>query len=255
MSAEVVQRIQDGVAVVVLSRPERRNAFNQPLREQLAQCLETLVGDPAVRGIVITGAGDHFSVGGDVDAFVGAPLSDLHSLLAAAHRCIRAIRLSAKPVVAAVEGYAVGGATGLLLACDGVIVAQGAKIGFPFLRLGLVPDWGSLFLLRAKIGEGATRRLLLRPSIVSSQEAASLGIADGRVDDGGALKGAIAMIDEFTALPGGAWARTKAMLNHGGLSLDDALADEVRQQEECFMSDDFRSALDRFAGLTRGGKG
>jgi 2-(1,2-epoxy-1,2-dihydrophenyl)acetyl-CoA isomerase len=251
MSAEIIQRIEDGIAIVVLSRPECRNAFNQALREQLAQCLETLTIDTAVRGIVITGAGEHFSVGGDVEAFINAPVSDLHALLAAAHRSIRAIRHAAKPVVAAVEGYAVGGATGLILACDAVVVAQGAKIGFPFLRLGLVPDWGSLYLLRAKIGEGAARRLLLRPSMVSSEEATSLGIADSRVGDGAALKAAIDMVNEFTALPSGAWQRTKEMLHRSGSSLEEALADEVRLQEKCFQSDDFREALSRFAANSK----
>ncbi len=250
--SEIIQRIDNGIAIICLSRPDRRNAFNQPLREKLAHCLEALGNDASVRGIVITGAGKHFSVGGDIDAFVDAPVSDLRTLLAAAHRSIVAIRNTAKPVVAAVEGYAVGGAAGLALACDAMIVAEGARIGFPFLKLGLAPDWGSLHLLREKIGESATRRLLLRPSLVNSSEAIRLGLADDKVNDREALQAAITLIDEFTRFSSTAWGHTKAMLNHKASSLEDALKDEVRRQEACFISEEFQTALKQFVQRNSG---
>src|SRR3546814_4799543 len=94
-------------------------------------------------------------------AFAEPVASKLDVILNAAHRCIRTIRHADKPVIAAVEGAAAGGATGLLLACDAIVVARNAKLAFSFLKIGLVPDWGCVPLLRAKVGAGAAKRLLL----------------------------------------------------------------------------------------------
>lgn len=246
MSGDVVFELEDRVAAVTIARPEKHNAFNQLIRVRLAGLLETLAGDPAVDAIVIAGQGKHFSVGGDIAGFAQAANADLDEILSAAHRCIKAIRNADKPVIAAVEGYAAGGAAGLILACDAVVVAHDAKIAFPFLKIGLVPDWGCVPLLRAKVGDGQARRLLLGAAAISGQEAVAAGVADELAETGAALIQARRLAQAWLDFPGEAWSRTKAMINAESMGLDAALAFEARQQAACFQSAAFKRALQKF---------
>lgn len=243
MSELVRSVLADGIATLTISRPEKRNAFNQPLREQLALELERLVVDDACRGIVLTGEGPHFSVGGDAGAFQSMTGQDLHTLFDAAHRCIRAIRNTPKPVVAAVEGNAAGGAAGLVLACDAVVAARDARIVFPFLKLGLVPDWGCVHFLHRKVGEVAARRLLLQATITSGEDALATGLLDELTEPGEALAAAVARVKRYVSYPGNAWGATKHLLEAEGPDLDAALAREREQQEICFNDPAFRQAL------------
>lgn len=248
MSDCVKSHLADGIAVITISRPEKRNAFNQAVREGLADVIEQMLGDESCQGVVLTGAGPHFSVGGDPDAFESMSASDLHALLAAAHRCVRTIRQARKPVVAAVEGYAAGGAAGLILACDAIVIARDAKIVFPFLKLGLVPDWGCVHFLREKVGNGAARKLLLRPSVLTGEEAVTVGVADEISEPGSALLVALGRVRDYSGFPGQAWGATKAMINTPLLDLEAALSLEQKHQEACFHTPAFRQALATFLG-------
>lgn len=246
MSGSVIIDVQDGVAVVTLFRPEKHNAFDQPLRMELADALEKCAEESAIHAIVITGHGKHFSVGGDIAAFAEPSTAELSAILSAAHRSIRALRRAEKPVIAAVEGAAAGGATGLILACDAVVVARDAKIAFSFLRIGLVPDWACVPLLCAKVGTGVAKRLLLNAATITGERAVEVGVADDLADSGAALGKAKQLARSWVSFPGTAWQRTKAMINAEDAALDKALALEAEHQAECFQSEAFKDALQKF---------
>jgi len=248
MTGQVHSSLADGITVITLSRPEKRNAFNQALREGLAREIEKAVDEVACKGVLITGEGAHFSVGGDADVFEQMTPSDLPDLLGAAHRCVTAIRQTRKPVIAAVEGYAAGGATGLILACDAVVAAESAKFAFPFLNLGLVPDWGCVHFLQEKVGKGTARKILMRSSVLSGQEAFDAGVVDDLCETGQALSVAGQLMQRYMRLPGEAWGYTKAMLNADCVNLQQALAHEQTYQEACFGAPAFRHAMEVFMG-------
>lgn len=252
MSAFVTLAHDGDIALITLQRPEKRNAFHQPLREQLAHTLEAVADDAGVKAAVITGAGSHFSVGGDIDGLAQATSADIPAILGAAHRCIRAIRQSGKGFVAAIEGSAAGGAAGLALACDAIVMADDAQLVLPFLKLGLVPDWGCVPLLRARVGEGHARRLLLQPSRIDADQASRLGLADEVCPAGHALARAMTLAHTFADQLQPAWGLTKSMLNTPADSLDDALAQERECQSRCIDSDAFRSALNTLTQARRG---
>lgn len=243
MMSDVEAELENGVAVITISRPEKRNAFNQSIRESLSRLLAENLDNRDCRGIILTGAGQHFSAGGDVAALARMSQEDLTRLFDAAHRCITLIRTAGKPVLAAVEGSAAGGAVGLALACDAIVATRGSRFVFPFLNLGLVPDWGCVHLLRKKVGAGSARRLLLRPSEVCGQTAMELGMVDQLVESGEALDRARDLLNQYLTLPLPAWAHTKAMLNSEGLTLGAALAQEREYQNVCFGSSEFRERL------------
>lgn len=246
MKGPIVVEVKDRIAIVTLFRPEKHNAFDQSMRIGLADALERLADDANVQAIVITGQGKHFSVGGDIATFAEPATAGLDAILGAAHRCIRAIRGAEKPVIAAVEGAAAGGATGLLLACDAIVVARDAKIAFSFLKIGLVPDWGCIPLLRSKVGAGVAKKLLLNAAAISGESAVEMGVADELVEPGEALGKAGHMARAWASLPGTAWQRTKAMINAEDSALDEALVLEERHQAECFHSKAFKEALQKF---------
>lgn len=250
--SEYVTLSRDGdIAIVTLQREQKRNAFHQPLREQLAHTLETVADAADIKAVVITGAGSHFSVGGDIDGLAQATSADIPAILGAAHRCILTIRHSGKGFVAAIEGCAAGGAAGLSLACDAIVMADDARLVLPFLKLGLVPDWGCVPLLRARIGEGHARRLLLQPSSIDAAQASQLGLADLVCPAGDALAQAMTLAQALAAQLQPAWGLTKAMLHAASGSLDDALAQERDHQSRCIDSDAFRSALNAFTQARR----
>lgn len=246
MSGKVIIEIEDHIGIITIFRPEKRNAFDQPIRVGLADALEKLASAQDVRAIVITGHGKHFSVGGDIAAFVEPAAEELDAILAAAHRCIRAVRHADKPVIAAVEGAAAGGAAGLILACDAIVIARDAKIAFPFLKIGLVPDWGCVPLLRAKVGAGNAKKLLLSAATISAEQAIVMGVADELAEPGATLSKAKQLARVWSDFTGTAWRRTKAMINAEGATLDDALALESEQQAACFHSKAFKEALQKF---------
>lgn len=240
---------EDDIATVELCREGRRNAFTGTMREMLASALEHLVEDDCTRAIILTGAAGHFSGGGDLSELARASQTDVQALLRNAHRCVRAIKRSRKPVVAAAEGYAVGGAAGLALACDALVMAESASLLFPFVKLGLVPDWGSLYLLRAKVGTGVASRVLLGGEKLNAARALQLGVADAIVGDGNALMEAKRLVQQWLRLPPEAWSITKAMLAKPYGSLSEALDDECERQLERVASIEFRAALN--AALAR----
>ncbi|PLC49866.1 enoyl-CoA hydratase [Pollutimonas subterranea] len=246
MSGKVLIEVEDHIGIVTIFRPEKHNAFDQSIRVGLADALEALASARDVRAIVITGHGKHFSVGGDIAAFVEPAGEELDAILDAAHRCIRAVRYADKPVIAAVEGAAAGGAAGLILACDAIVVARDAKIAFPFLKIGLVPDWGCVPLLRAKVGEGAAKKLLLSAAAISAEQAIDIGVADELAESGATLSKARQLAQTWASFPGMAWQRTKAMINAEAATLDEALVLESEHQAACFHSKAFKTALQKF---------
>jgi enoyl-CoA hydratase/carnithine racemase len=242
----VLRHDRDGVVILELSRPQSRNAFSPELREMLAAHLAELADAP-VKGIVITGAGGHFSAGGDVKTFAVATADDVVGWLRTAHRCVSAIAAAPYPVVAAVSGNCAGGAVGLALACDAIVAEPDAVFHLPFLRLGLVPDWGATFLLRRKIGDGAASRLMLRPSSTDAARALQLGIVDEPADAGQGLERAVALVNEMASWPRAAWAATKRSLRRDDASLEDALAFELATQGRCADSPEFIERARAFA--------
>ena len=176
--------VADGVATVTLSRPQALNAFSMPMQRELALLIPRLADDAAVRAVVLTGAGRAFCAGGDIREM--DTLED-RSPLAARGRLQRMlatvlmplVRLP-KPVVAAVNGPAFGAGMNLALAADVVYAADTATFSQAFVKVGLVPDTGGLYLLTRLVGLQVAKDLCFTGRTVSADEAAALGLV-GRV--------------------------------------------------------------------------
>ncbi|BCY20148.1 enoyl-CoA hydratase [Bordetella pertussis] len=146
--------VDAGVARITLDRPDRRNAIDVPMRAALLAAVQAATADPAVRAVVLAGAGGHFCSGGDVSTMRGASMSaeQGRDRMAPIGACARALLEMPKPVIAAVDGIAFGGGFGLCLCADLVLATPAARFCLSFMRIGLVPDFAAAFTLPRLVG-------------------------------------------------------------------------------------------------------
>jgi enoyl-CoA hydratase/carnithine racemase len=241
--------IDDDAAVrtVTLNRPEKRNAIDIPLRIALAEAIESADADPAIRAIILTGAGPMFCSGGDISTMHRMPAERALDRLHLAQRVIRAIFSTPKPVLAAVEGSAYGAGTALAAACDRVVAARDATFATTFTDIGLAGDMGTFVSLPARIGAARTRQMLMLPAPISAAEALQLGLIDSVVEPGEALESAHRDARRLAAGPQRAYGVIKALLaNPGTIDPIELLEREARCQSELFDTDDFAEGVAAF---------
>jgi enoyl-CoA hydratase/carnithine racemase len=239
----VHQAREGGVLVLTMDNVARRNALAGPLRTALIEALDAAEADPTVRAIVITGAGGTFCAGGDITGMQIRDLGAGRERFRASHALVKLIVHSAKPIVAAVEGYAVGAGFSLALCCDTIVAADNARFGAPFGRIGLIADLGLNHTLPARIGAGRARQLLLYGEQITAATAERFGAVDHVVPQGQALNIALTrarLLAEAAPLP---LALTKALLAEG---LDAALDRERDMQSTLFLTADHVEGRDAF---------
>ncbi|MGH2782771.1 MAG: enoyl-CoA hydratase/isomerase family protein, partial [Thermoleophilaceae bacterium] len=248
---------RDGaVGVVRLNRPEKLNAFAGDMRDRIGDGVEQLGADPAVRVLIVTGAGRGFCAGADVDYLRELVETgndrDFEKLLRAGEQVVTAIRELDKPVLAAINGPAAGGGANLALACDLRIMAESASIGQTFSRIGLHPDWGGTWFLPRLVGESTALDLMWSGRMVSAEEALRLGMVNRVVPDDRLWAEALEWAQELAAAPPLAVARIKrAVYASAGRDLDGMLAVELESQLACFRSNDVRRGLAAFREKVR----
>ncbi len=224
----VEQAPSPGVAVVHLVGPGRGNMMGLAFWAELPQLFAALDADPAVRAVVLAGAGNHFSTGLDVQEVLGGWLESLRAdtVAQAAQRTdflatvgrlqagITAVASCRKPVIAAVHGWCIGGGVDLIAAADIRLAAADAQFSVRETRLAIVADVGSLQRLRGIIGEGALRELALTGKDIAAERAEKIGLVNDVFADKDALMAAaLAMAGEIAANSPLAVAGTKAVLN------------------------------------------
>ena len=181
----VLYHQHDSIATVTLHRPETLNAMNEAMMAELERCLMALETDPAVRVVVLTGAGQAFSAGGDQKRdrqsegqqhwFAG----DLGGgVVERLHRCVLRLQRLAKPVIGSINGVAVGAGCNLALATDLRIAADTARFGEVFARIGLAPDGGGTYFLPRLVGTAKAMELLLLADIIDAREALRIGLVN-----------------------------------------------------------------------------
>jgi 2-(1,2-epoxy-1,2-dihydrophenyl)acetyl-CoA isomerase len=170
----------DGVGTLTLNRPEKLNAFGGSMRQEIGEALDELEADASVRVIVVTGAGRGFCAGGDVDYMAELverrDLEAMAALVDAGRHVVTTIRTSRKPVIASVNGVAVGGGANLALACDLRIASDKASLGQTFNRIGLHPDWGGTYVLPRLVGPAKALELFWFAEMIDARECERLGL-------------------------------------------------------------------------------
>ncbi len=235
------------VARLLINRPDKRNAIDFDVREQLTQRLEEVLNDRTVRALVVGGVGGVFSAGGDLPSMTGLTEIQARERMQHIHVLCRLVASARIPVVSAVESFAAGAVVGLALLGDRMVGGPGTRIMFPFLRLGLVPDWGQVLTLPRRVGIGPARRLLTSGKTVEGEEAHRLGLLDILVPDDQVMDTAVREATELARLPREAFSRLKQRLNEVSGSLAEELDREESDQTVCLLSDEFEEGFAAFS--------
>ncbi len=234
-----------GVFLVTINRPDRRNALNFEIKSRLAEILEALDQDPAVRVIVLTGANKCFVAGTDLGEMASMTPTD-HTILVT-DRVFTVMRRCSKPLIAAVEGFALGGGCEIALACDMIVAGEGAKFALPEIRVGVMPGAGGTQRLLRTIGKYLTMRMVLTGEHIGAREAFSMGFLSLVTNDGSALQGALDLAGKIVAMPPLAIKAIKEVMQIGGdASLETALLLERKAFQVLFDSQDQSEGMRAF---------
>ncbi|NQD92234.1 enoyl-CoA hydratase [Pseudomonas sp. CrR25] len=214
MSEHLLVEREQGLLTLRLNRLDKKNALTRAMYAGMAEVLKEADRDRSVRAVLLTGGADCFTSGNDVADFIQAPPSGLNSEV---FQFMQALFDFGKPVVAAVNGPAVGIGTTLLLHCDLVYVSREATLKMPFVNLGLCPEFGSSLILPRLLGHARAAELLLLGQSFSGEQAAAWGIANEVLDDGAAtLAKARAMALRFLQLAPSAVTDSKRLMRAPG---------------------------------------
>lgn len=225
-------------ALVTFRRADQLNAMNKLMQAEITTAFESLSKDETVGAIVVTGEGRGFMAGADIKEYAAQTGAEFDAFQAAGTRMYAAIEDNAKPVIAAVNGFALGGGMELVLCCDIVLANQFAKLGLPEIKLGLIPGGGGTQRSVAKLGRNRANMLLLTGAIVPASEFVAAGLVNEIVDVAALLPRAMELAEAIAAEPAMAIEGMKRLTAHAltgdlaaGLAMERDLLGELYRSE------------------------
>ncbi len=244
--AELVRTEKQGrIGIVTIARPERRNALNLQVKAEIVEHLEAHAGDAGVAVIVLTGEGGYFVAGTDIGEM--AQMSPTDHVRLATGRVFDVLRQSPKPVIAAVEGYALGGGCELALACDIIVAADDAQFGQPEIRVGIMPGAGGTQRLLRTVGRYKTLLWSLTGQMIPAREAFAGGLVSELAATGQALARSIEIAEQIASMPPLAVQAVREAVRLGAdAPLEAALSLERRLFERLFDTHDQKEGMRAF---------
>ena len=252
MSTEIVTSVDGRVATVEINRPQTLNAIDLSMRADLLAAFEDLARSPDIGAVVLTGAGNAFSSGADLKSAASYPDTSVRrtarSLLHHIQPLIECLTRMDKPVIAAVNGAAVGIGMSLALACDLLVMSDKAYFLSPFTGIGLVPDGGAAWFLTRRIGYARAFELLAEGHKVTASRCLELGLANRVVEASTLRDTAMRWAAELTQRPPIAMALTKRITRMSlTVGLSEILTMEAEMQTFCACTEDAREAIAAFS--------
>jgi 2-(1,2-epoxy-1,2-dihydrophenyl)acetyl-CoA isomerase len=247
---EILVKVEDKAATITLNRPQFGNAFAFASYGEVMDAVSKLGEDEAVGAIIITGAGKHFSAGGDINRFkelIETKVFMLPENVATAGKMAAAVRRCPKPVVAMINGAAAGAGCSLALACDFRVVTPKSKFVMAFVNMGLSGDTGGMYYLQKLTGTGKTLEMLMTGAPVGGEEAVRVGLATKLVGEEEFVAETYAFARQLANKPLFALRRQKELLNaffYG--DLEQYTEKEVEYMVDCSRSSDFAEAVYAF---------
>lgn len=233
------------IGIITIQRPERRNALNLQVKKELVDSLQRMASDESVAAVVLTGYGGYFVAGTDIAEMT--TMRPIDHVRLQTDQIFHVLRAMPKPVIAAVEGYALGGGCELALACDILIAAEDARFGQPEIKVGVMPGAGGTQLLLRTAGRYKTLLWTLTGEMVTARDAYTANMVSELVAPGSALERAVKVADVIAAMPPLAVRSIRDAVRQGAdASLDTALSLERRLFERLFDSDDQKEGMRAF---------
>lgn len=242
----IIVEQKDMVATITLNLPEKLNALDLVMREELKAAFWEIAKAADVKAVVVTGAGRAFCAGGDITTMqnVGSPAG--RDRLKNVQQLVRAMVTLEKPILAAVNGPAIGAGFNIALACDLILASDKAKFSEAFAKIGLIPDMGGFYFLPLRIGVHRAKELMMTGRMVDAQEAASMGLINRLVPHEQLMETALEMARGLARGASRSHAMIKAALNRWPAGLEEILEIEANMQAVCFETRDFKEGMQAF---------
>lgn len=232
MSYETIKyEKNNSAAVITISRPKALNALNTQVLEELFEALTAAEADADVAGVIITGEGKAFVAGADISEMKDQDAAGGLATAKRGHRVMSLIEGLSKPVIAAVNGFALGGGSELALACDFRIASTKAKLGQPEVNLGILPGFGGTQRLARQVGKGNALYLILTAEMIGAEKALQMGLVQEVVEPDALMDRALELM-ELIAAKGPLGVRLSKRLIHTGYEMDQTSA--LAMEEEMF---------------------
>jgi 2-(1,2-epoxy-1,2-dihydrophenyl)acetyl-CoA isomerase len=248
MPETIIFEKKDGVAAIALDRPDRLNAFDGTMHEELYVALEDVENDEEIRCVVLRGEGRGFSAGADLSSVRSEDDPDLGEYLRQTYsRAIVKMARMEKPIVAALHGPVYGAGMGMALACDMRIASESAKFSVAFVKIGLMPDAGVSFFLPRIVGLGRAMEMSMTGDAVEADEAKNIGLVNKVVSEEELVAEASALAEKLASLPTKAMGQIKHSLYASFESdLESALEAEAKGQTFCGYTEDHKEGVSAF---------
>lgn len=235
------------VAVVTINRPQALNALCSALLEELRETFGAMARDEAVRAVVLTGAGKAFVAGADIAEMRGFTPEEANAYAARGAQAFAAVETLPQPVIAAVNGYALGGGCELALACDIRLASEKARFGQPEVGLGITPGFGGTQRLPRAIGAGLALEMILSARPIDAHQALAVGLVNAVYAPEALLEEAVRLAETIARnAPVAVRAAKRAVHLHARRALDEDIAGEGRLFAQCFATEDQKEAMAAF---------
>ena len=247
-------QVQEGIAIITLNRPDKRNAMSDDMRSEFIAALERVAADKAIRALVLTGAGKGFCAGGDISGMerrMNAPAGEVAfngwHRQQRVHHTQSLLHTMPKPVIAAVNGAASGLGADTALACDFIIASEWANFSWSYIHRGIIPDGGGMYFLPRRVGLSRAKELRFTGRKVNVDEALALGIVDRKTAADTLVADAQAWAVELSKGSGTALALAKTIVNQSfELSSQQIFAQGSQAQGICYTSTEHRESVMAF---------
>jgi len=240
--------LQDGILIITINRPDKLNALNKNVIEELGKVIDEVNSNNDIRGAILTGAGEKaFVAGADISEFTaldgkgGAALAKKGQ-----DNVFNKIENSAKPVIAAVNGFALGGGCELAMACHFRLASENAKFGQPEVNLGLIPGYGGTQRLTQLIGKGKAMELMMTADMIGAAEAKELGLVNYVLSQAELLTKTTELLQKIKTKAPVAIAKVIACVNDAANGRTEGYENEIKRFGECFETEDMREGTGAF---------
>lgn len=244
--------IQEGILHITINREKKMNALNRTVIREIGEAVQAGLENEEVYGMILTGKGDKaFAAGADIAEFSSYSREEALEMTQAGHRVFDSIEACTKPVIAAVNGFALGGGCELAMACHLRIASENARFGQPEVNLGLVPGYGGTQRLPQLIGRGRALEFLMTGDMIKAQQALELGLVNHVVSQEDVLEKSREILGKIRSKAPLAIGRTIKLVNDHYDKQTDSFREEQQEFANSFSTTDFKEGVDAFLNKRR----
>ena len=247
MYQTLLTELEQGILTVTLNRPDKLNALNRFVLDDLNNLMNQVESDSTIRGVILTGAGPKaFVAGADISEFSGLTNEEAMALAKRGQDCFFRIERSSKPIIAAVNGFALGGGCELAMSCHIRLASENAKFGQPEVNLGLIPGYGGTQRLTQLIGKGRALELMMSGNMIHAADAYRIGLVNHVYPIESLIEEAKKLISTILTKGPNAVGRVIAAANAVSAPNDAGYTEEVKLFGECFGTEEMKEGVGAF---------